>query len=376
MTAATRPEPTTVGVREGRATDNDALVALAAACPMAGDIVMCVDRAPDFFALARLEGDRWRVGVTESDGVVTGCITASERWAHVNGRVTRTAYVGDLKVGPAFRGGSAADALTELARDTCREYGGRAVPVLTTMLAGNRSVERRASGPRGLPRMTPFATLKVHAIPFLFRRRDDVAGVRVREAREEDLEEMGALWARLAPARQFARVMDAESLRAWLRQAPGLALHHYLVARRPDGRIAGFVGVWDQRSFKQLRVLGYSPRLAAARVAVNAVARLAGTERLPRAGDALASLATVHMCVPAEDPSVLRALLLRAYAMYRRSGNVVLTVTLDRRDPLSGALVGLFAQPTLVGAYVTTPSGCYTGPALDERPMHFESALV
>jgi hypothetical protein len=38
--------------------------------------------------------------------------------------------------------------------------------------------------------------------------------------------------------------------------------------------------------------------------------------------------------------------------------------------------MGLFAQPTLVGAYVTSPSGRYNGPPLDERPMHYEAALV
>jgi GNAT superfamily N-acetyltransferase len=365
-----------VTVRDANVADNDTLVALAAACPMAGDVEMCVERAPDFFALARLEGDRWRVGVAESDGVVSGCVTVSERLAYLHGSVARTAYVGDLKVAPGHRGGPSADALVEHARTTCRALGGGAVPVLTTVLAGNRSMERRAGGPRGLPRLTPFATLKVHAIPFLFRRREVVAGLRVDEAREEDLEEMAALWGRVAPERQWAPVMDAEALRAWMRRAPGLAVHDYLVARRPDGRIAGFIGVWDQRRFKQLRVLGYSPRLAGARVAVNVVARLAGTRTLPPAGSTLATLATVMPCVPSDEPSVLRALLLRAYAMHRRSDHLFLTITLDRRDPLTLALVGLFAQPTIVGAYVTTPSGRYDGPALDNRPMHFESALV
>ena len=376
MAVAACREANGVMVRDATAADNDALVALAAACPMAGDIEMCVDRAPDFFALARLEGDRWRVGVSERDGVVSGCVTVSERWVHLNGKVTRTAYVGDLKVAPAHRGGPAADALVEYAREGCRAFGGGGVPVLTTVLAGNRSMERRASGPRGLPRLMPFATLKVHAIPFLFRRQEAIAGLCVDAAREEDLEEMAALWARVAPGRQWAPVMDAESLRAWVRRAPGLAVHDYLVARRADGRIAGFIGVWDQRRFKQLRVLGYSPRLAGARVVVNAVTRLAGTRALPPAGNTLATLATVTPCAPADEPSVLRALLLRAYAMHRRSEHLFLTIALDRRDPLTVALVGLFAQPTLVGAYVTTPSGHYTGPALDGRPIHFESALV
>jgi hypothetical protein len=44
---------------------------------------------------------------------------------------------------------------------------------LATVLAGNRAMERRAGGPRGLPRLTPFAaTLHVYAVPFLWPRPD------------------------------------------------------------------------------------------------------------------------------------------------------------------------------------------------------------
>jgi hypothetical protein len=218
--------------------------------------------------------------------------------------------------------------------------------------------------------------LEVQAVPFLFRRHGAVGSPRVDSARDEDLEEMAALWGRVAPERQWAPVLDASAMREWIARAPGLAVHDFLVARRADGRIVGFIGVWDQRSFKQLRVLGYSRRLARARVAVNAVARLAGTSPLPPAGNRLDSLATVMPCIAGGDPSVLRALLLRAYAMHRQTGPLFLSVTMDRRDPLRVGLMGLFAQPTLVGAYVTSPSGRYGGPPLDERPMHYEAALV
>ena len=73
--------PPALAVRDARPDDNAALVALAAACPMAGDVTMCMDRAPDFFSLARLEGERWRVGVAESAEAIVGCVAASERLA-------------------------------------------------------------------------------------------------------------------------------------------------------------------------------------------------------------------------------------------------------------------------------------------------------
>ena len=90
----------------------------------------------------------------------------------------------------------------------------------------------------------------------------------------------------------------------------------------------------------------------------------------------LPSLAALHCCVPADEPDVLRALLLHAYAARRGAGYLFITLALDQRDPLRAALRGLFAQPTVVGAYATTPSGRWTGAPLDDRPLYFEAALV
>lgn len=365
-----------VQVRAAEADDNDALVALAAACPMAGDITMCVERAPDFFALSQLEGSACRVGVAEEDGRVIGCALASERRAFVDGHAIPTAYAGDLKVHPTNRGGPAADALVEFMRGACRELGGDDVPILATVLAGNATVERRTAGVRGMPHLTQVATLDVHAVPFLWDRSTTVSGVRVADARDADLAEMGELCARIGPTRQFAPQLDADALAGWLRRAPGLDISDYLVARRADGRMAGFVGFWQQASFKQLRVLGYSPRLAIARGVVNAVAPLVGGATLPAAGHLLSSVAALHLHVRADEPEVLRAILLHAYRKLRGTGATCFTIALDRRDPLRRALAGLLPQPTVVGVFVTTPRGRWSGATLDSRPLYFDSALV
>ncbi len=376
MTTTLTPPRVANGVRDATAADNEALVALAESCPMRGDITMCVDRAPDFFSLVRLEGERWRVGIAEDADTVIGCVAASERLAYVNGAATHTAYAGDLKVHPAHRGGFAADALEEFTREAVRGYGGDDMLTLLTVLGGNRAMERRAAGPRGLPTLTRFATLDVHAIPLLWQREERVAGLRVDVACERDLDEMGALWNRVAPGRQLAPVLGPARLRAWIADAPGLSIEDYLVARGADGRIAGFLALWDQYFIKQLRVLGYSRRLTAVRAALNGLAPLARTPRLPAAGAVLPSLAVLHCCVERDEPEVLRALLLHAYAARRGAGYLFLTLALDRRDPLRTALRGLLAQPTVVGAYATTPAGRWTGASLDGRPLHFESALV
>ena len=363
---------------DSTAADNAALLELAAACEMRGDIGLRIDREPDFFALNRLEGERWRVGIVPglAEGSVAGCVAVSERRVYLEGVSTRTMYLGDLKVHPAHRGGPVADALEEYSREACREMGGDDVPCMLTILAGNGAMERRTRGPRGLPVLTRFATIRSHSIPLLWSRARAVAGIRVETARHGDVEQMAALWARLAPRRQFAPVHDAESMMRWIESAPGLRLDSYAVARDSAGRILGFMASWDQASFKQLRVTAYSRRLALARAGFNALARIAGATSLPPAGGLLRCATAFNICVPGDRPEVLRALVLDACAAGRAEGFSCFNIGLDVRDPLASAVSGLFAQPTDIHAYVTTPSGSYAGPSLDARPLHYETALV
>jgi hypothetical protein len=73
---------------------------------------------------------------------------------------------------------------------------------------------------------------------------------------------------------------------------------------------------------------------------------------------------------------VLRALLLDAYNENRGAGFSFINIGLAVDDPLTGALSGLHAQHTDVWGLVTAPGGRYEGPALTDRPLQHEIALV
>jgi hypothetical protein len=365
-------------VRLATPEDNAALIDLAAACPMEGDVALRIDRAPDFFALNRLEGDRWTVAVVDGpEGAPIACVAAAERRAWLHGRPATIVYAGDLKVHPDFRNVRTADALERFVADVARDTAGDSTPILLAVLAGNTAMERRAAGPRGLPRLHRFATLASYAIPLLWRRRAvDKSELRVDRATEGDLEEMADLWYHIAPSRQYAAAFDADALRRWIERAPGLCIYDYLLARDRRRRLVGFVGLWDQRQMKTLRVLRYSPALSVLRGVVSALAPFLGATPPPAIGQPLHYASTVHLCVPTDRPDVLRALVLAAYDRLHGTGPVFMNVALDAREPIASALRGLLATPTLIHAYATTPSGAWTGAALDDRPLHFETALV
>lgn len=371
---ASPPLAADLHVRPARPDDNGALIALAESCSMDGDIALRVDRAPDFFALNALEGNAWRVGVAVNGGRVVGCVAASRREAWMNGAPATIGYASDFKVHPHHRGNGTADLLARWVTDTIAGMCGENAPALLTILGGNSRMENRVRGPRGAPRLSRFASVSVRAIPLLYERRHRVSGIVVRPASATDIEEMARLWGEIAPGRQLADRLDASSLAAWIDRAPGLSLSDYLLAHDRRGRLVGFMGVWDQSGLKTLRVVGYSPRLAVVRRAINAIAPLAGAPKLPEPGGALPMLATVHVC--ASRAKVLRALILDAYRRHRGGKHALLSVGLDKRDPLLVATWGLLAQPTTVHAYVTTARGDADPAMFDGRPLHYETALV
>lgn len=366
---------TTLRLRDATAADNAALIELTAACTMHGDVALRMDRSPDFFALNRLEGASARVGVvTDAGDGIVGCVAVARRTTYVNGVEAPITYASDLKVHPRARGSGAADLLTGYARDTATALCGDDAPVVCTVLAGNTAMERRARGPRGSAVLGRFATLAVHAIPLLWERREEIAGVRVRAATIDDLDAMAEAWRRRASSRQFADVWDADSLAAWIRRAPALSVEDYLIAFDRVGRVTGFLGIWDQHAFKQMRVVSYSPRLALARRAINLVTPLVGAVRLPEPGAELPALAAVHVC--AVSPTTLRALLLAAYRRHRGGRQAFVTIGLDERDPLCTALRGLWSQPTRVNAYVSSGAGTADPATYAGRLLHHETALV
>ncbi len=364
----------TIGTRPAEATDNDALLALSDACPMHGAISLRIDRRPDFFAFAALEREWSTVEVVDGDDALAGCIAIASRAAWINGRQTPISYVGDLKVHPQHRQGRVADTLIRRSVEVSAELVGERGTVLCSTLSGNRAMERRAAGGPELPVLERIATVRAHALPLLWHPgvRQSRGPMRVVRATVSDAEEMSALWASVAPRRQLAPQLDAETIARWM-AAPGLS---YRLARTRDGRLTGFLALWDQRAIKQLRVLRYSRSLARVRAMFNLAAPIVGAARLPVAGAPLRLMETLHLCVPSDQPSVLRTLALAAHRELRGTDLAFFTIALDARDPLTAALAGLWSQPTDVDIRLTSPTGRYAGRALDQRPVHYETALV
>jgi predicted N-acetyltransferase YhbS len=364
-------------VRDATDADSASLLRLVDSPVVARGVRWTIDRESDFFTPFRAEAGGWWVVIAEEEGTGTpvGCVSIAVRNAYVDGRVQPTCYVSNLLVRPDFRGRGIGDELCRHGADLCRSAVGSQGPILLAIHDGNPHMHRRIPGPRGLPGLRPIAKVRIHSIrTHELRKATGPDSFEIQSATPDDLGEMTALSRRVFPARQFAPAFNRDSLARWIEGAPGLTLSDHLVAREGD-TIVGWLGLWDESVIRRVRVAGYS-RAATLRHALhNSLTPITGTPRVPGVGDVVDCAVIVHVCVPADRPDVLRAVL-RYAAGLRPTGSSWLRIALDPRDGLADAVAGLRTHVSSFGAYVATPTGAYAEPMLKDRPVHFEAALA
>lgn len=342
--------------------------------PMDGAIRVSLEREPDAFLAAAVEGDPHHTIVARDPrtGTVVGMGSRSVWNAFVNGEPRRLGYLSQLRVDRAFRGRrhllAAGYALLRNLRGPDETSFD-----LTSIIADNRTA-RRLLGAEvpGLPRyreLAPFVTL-ILSSP---RPRRPPQGVQVERGTPASLKGVADCLARNRRRYQAAPFFSEDDLLSPERSR-GLAPESFHLALA-DGRVAGCLALWDQSGFKQAVVRGYAPRLARWRPWINRLAPLLHTPRLPDPGSTLPHAYVSHLAVDEDDPDLFQALIESACAESRSAGYASLVLGLAARHPWLAWLRRRFRAREY-------PSILYTvhwddeEAVLDDRLPHVEAALL
>lgn len=360
--------------RWATADDNEALIALNRACPMHGAIDLIFDRAPDYFALSRLQGTGAHVCVV--DGEAPGTLDAVAAVAslprvYVDGTPREVFYACDLRVHPHLRGGRAVKRIYDFMTTYGVQERGWDLGI-TTIMKDNAAMAPVLAGKAGLLPYHHVGTVRNHTVQFLLPKRRP-RGVAVRPATEADLPAMVALWNRVQAGKQFAPEWTEDGVRAFLATAPNVALASYRLAFRGD-RLVGLLLAWDQEAFKRMVVLGYAREMRRMRRWYNPLAALLGLARIPEVGAPLPYCYATHLC--AESVEDLRALYVDLYNAHRTRGYLFFSTMLDVKDPLTAALDGFLTQHVDIELFVMDPKQRWAGHPFGARPIYFDPAIV
>jgi len=316
--------------------DDAALRELLAATPMHGDIELAFAREPSYFAASAIDGPFTQVVAARNrkSKRIIGIGTRSISSCYVNGKVVNVGYLSSLRLVPEFRGKAAILArgyrfFRELHQDN------RTTFYITSIASDNApAISLLTSQRAGLPIYHPlgkYHTLTLSSTTRCRRRLHE--GVTVRTSTPEDGQEILNFLNREGSKRQFFPSYKACEFFESPHQLLGLQPESVLLAYRRD-TLVGTLGIWDQRSFKQNTVSGYSSRLRMARPFYNAVAALRGRPKLPIVGEALNLRYAAIPVVAGNDPKVAENLIQTAIMRVREQRGDFLALGLHESEEL------------------------------------------
>jgi predicted N-acetyltransferase YhbS len=354
-----------VDVREANEADNEALLALTRATPMAGTISLRIDRDPDFFALLRLRGEG-RVFVAASGREVVGCISAALRTVYVGGVPETIAYVGDMKVHRRFSGSRVALRLIQALESGLRFAG---IDVCFSVVAeGNQRAMPLFEGRLGIPRWTPLGRFLVdELLPAPFRRRPGNYGIEAAEP--ADLPAIAALLDRFHRSRQFAPRLSGDEV------ADALTAGGTFVARAGK-QIVATLTLSDMGPIKRNVLLNAPAAIKGSLAMLRFVTAPLPGFIVPRIGDSLRLLSVRYAACDDAHQGALADLVRLARAETFRRRFTCLAVGLHERDPLRGLVRGIprFTFQSL--AFATSLGGASRLPKLAEGIPSEDYALV
>jgi GNAT superfamily N-acetyltransferase len=289
--------------------DNPKIQALVNKTTAPGLAIMSFQRAPDFFVGAHTIGQEVIMTViedTERPGHLAGMSVISGRELFINGEKRRAFYSGDVKVDAFYRRkgiGSRlyAEQRAHLPADTLLQG---------IILSANKdAVTAQSRSVKGtMPDIWSSHKIETSLIYTRSLKPRIPAGVVIRAANAADVPRMQAFFDQEAPRRNGYPVYDFAKLLAGDPYYAGIRFEGFALAMKGD-QIIGMMGGWDQKSFKQTRIVGYKPAVAFLRPFYNLYATIFGGIKLPAIGGMLNYL-TLHTRVIAnDDPAIFQALI-------------------------------------------------------------------
>jgi hypothetical protein len=358
------------------AGDDAAIRGLYRSQPMPGRISVAFEREPDFSLGCRVTGEDFQIVVarTGDDGEIAGLACRASRRVYLNGREQQIGYLGQLRINERFRGrwlvSRGFGLLKQLhERNPLPAY---LVSIVDENLEATGVLirNRRKIFP-AFHAVADFCTLALSVRGYKPAVARDVS---IAGADERQLGDVAAFLRSCGARRQFFPVWTEEKLRGLT--ALGLRIEDLRIMRR-NGEIVGIAGLWDQSSYKQTIVRGYSGWMKAAAPIYNLSAPWLGRAALPRPGEKLCSAYAAFICVADDDEDIFAALLRELYNLARFRGFEYLLIGLDGRDPLLPV-----AREYVHVAYPSRlylaewPDGGHVHERLDRRPAYVDIATL
>ncbi len=363
-------------MRDAQAADNAGLLRLLGVAQPSRGLMLTFERAPDYFHSVAVTHEKPKVLVAErsEDGEIVGVASFGTRQLFINGEEQAVRYGSDLRIAAEHQGSRLMIYITRAVREVLKEQGW----YQAIILEDNQRTREVLEGARaGLPQYRAHAGLETWTLSGRKRKAAAAKAFSVRKASLDDIPAMNAFLRDMARHYQFLPAYDFSGLLTGAAYFRGLALYDFLLLHDAQG-LRGMVALWNQKAFKQTRVVGYNALMTLLRPFYNLWAHSFGGFVLPPAGEAFSYRVLHSLLTAPDDPAAFDALLDAAWDESGRrdvaagSPRTALTLSLADVDTRRTAL-SRFRALSLRGRHYTVAFNEAAHPELDStRIPYFE----
>ena len=345
---------TRYSARLAKDADNEQLLLFNRLCPIEGKLTINTERDPNYFALNKLQGDPWFVGVVEDLNKcrIVGSASIAVQEVFIDGKKTLSLYAGDLKISPDARFGNALRQLYDLLWGKARILGIQVGH--TSIIEGNRAARVLTKGHFGMPKYLPIGNVQVCAVDFQLPEMP-IEGYKVDQLTDTKIPEIVSMLNRFNSRFNFSPIWTEIKFKQYLNKCPGLSLNNFYVAKK-DNKIKGILAAWDQSLFQRTRIFS-SPWSVAIDQDIYPVNNLGTPANMLSEGGILNQIYWTHLAIEDDQPEILNALLSKVYNLYRSKGYHFITFGLPENHPLLEALDGFSYMSFRTVVFALTESG-------------------
>ncbi|HAZ14033.1 MAG: hypothetical protein A2X86_17155 [Bdellovibrionales bacterium GWA2_49_15] len=368
-------------------SDNEELLRFLHNNPMPGRVSVALERNPNFFFGAGIEGETHQtlVARTTDQNRIMAVGSRSVRMMWVDGQQRSIGYLGQLRIDHEFRSRGkfiihGYQHMHEL-HDNMQKTESRADFYISTIVSDNKTAMRiLGNNVKGMPKYRRYGELSSFLLPIGPRLSScsTTGRVNIRQAVQADLTSILECLQRNNQRFQFAPVWTRENFSNPVR-THGLRVEDFILAEKAPGEICGVMALWDQTAFKQTVICGYSNVMDGMAKISRKLGELFHTPSLPKVGGAIPFAFVSHVAVDQDNQEVFLQLLSRMRQIARLREISFLTLGFADKHPFNLAIRNLLLKVEYRSTIFTVcwEDGAQAVAGIDsQRIPHLELAIL
>lgn len=367
-------------IRPATSLDNASLCELAHS-PILGQVSLSLEQHPNYFVGAGIKNETVEIYICrdkDREEKAVGMFSIGKRNVYIDRQLKEIRYFSDLRIAPEYQGSRLLFSMNEHLRKLGILRPGEFFQ--TMIFEENSAIEEliRKKRPEvlrrlNLPTYHPFGKYHLYIIGLGKKRAINCLGIKIRRATLADIPAMQHFFERETKRKLCYPSYNFSQLERSYYQ--GLTIGDYFLAYRGD-ELVGITGTWDQRAFKQTRVVGYEGSLKWGRPILNLVSQSLTGFRLPPVGEQVNGFYLHTLVIQENNPLILQALTEHIYQAYQETDFDFFVTGLFENDSLTKSFDSFTGKRIIEGKHYLITFDEQELPFSDQECFYLEAARI